>query len=366
MKIVQIITKSEPIGGAQMVLYNLLSGLKEKHDITVIIGEDGRLTKEIRALNIKCIILSSLQREINVIKDIKAYFGLKSMLKEIKPDIVASHSSKAGYISRLVCYKLKIPNVFTVHGWSFTKGVPPVKRLVYLIFEKIISIYTDRLITVSDYDRKLALKYGIISSHNVVTIHNGSPDLFDGIRKKKGNPLRGVMVARFQTQKDHQTLFQALKRLKNDDVIIDLIGDGPLEEKYKKQAEELGLSNIIKFNGSSENVSDFLNSSDFFLLISNYEGLPLSICEALSCGLPIIASDVGGVRELIQDEESGFLIPKGDSVRLTERITQLMTDQNKLNEMSICARKNFEKNFTVDKMIKETENYYFKILDEKH
>jgi len=364
MKILQLITKSEPIGGAQMVLFNIVSGLKNKHDIYVISGQNGRLIRELENLDIKCIIFPSLKRELSIINDINALLKFKMLLKEMKPDLVVSHSSKAGYISRIICNQLKIPNIFTVHGWSFTTGVPLFKRIPYLFLEKIAGKISDKIICVSNYDKELALKYNITQQHRVRTIYNGSSDLLHRKQKKVFDILNVVMVARFQKQKDHETLFKALEGLLNKRIVIHLIGDGPLEEKYKLMSRKMKLNNLVKFHGSRNDVGVFLNNADLFLLISNYEGLPLSIIEAMSCGLPIIASNVGGVKELVINNENGFLINKGDYHHLQKSLEYILNNPNILNQLGKNSRKLFLERFTVDIMVSKTESFYKEAIEE--
>jgi len=363
MRIVEIITKSEPVGGAQMVLFNLVSYLKKEHEIYVIVGDEGRLSKDLERIGVDCIILSSLKREISPLNDIKAYRGLKKILKELKPDIVATHSSKAGYLGRLVCSKLKISNIFTVHGWAFTSGVPFMKRSIYLMLEKLVGLYTDHIITVSDFDRKLGLKYKIVKSTQIETIHNGTPDFRNDNNPKNNGQFRAVMVARFQDQKDHLTLFKALKRLKHLPVVVDLIGDGPRQKEFEILARKWEIENKVNFLGSKDDVAPFLNGSDIFLLISNYEGLPLSICEAMSCALPIIASDVGGVNEMINEGGNGYLIPKGNDELLSDKLSYLISSPELVHRMGLESRKTFEEKFSIQQMVSATNKYYRKVYE---
>lgn len=363
MKIVEIITKSEPIGGAQMVLFNLVSNLKEEHEIYVIVGDEGRLSRDLKRIGVNCIILNSLKREISPLSDIRAYRSLKKIIKDLKPDIVATHSSKAGYLGRLVCSKLGIPNVFTAHGWAFTNGVPFQKRMVYLILEKFIGHFSDHIITVSEYDMKIGLKYKIVSPTKVETIHNGTPDFRNENIFKYDGQFRAVMVARFQDQKDHLTLFKALKRLKHLPILVDLIGDGPRQKEFEILAHKWEIGNKVNFLGSKDDVATFLNRSDIFILISNYEGLPLSICEAMSCALPIVASDVGGVNEMINDGVNGYLIPKGNDELLSDKLSYLISNPELVYRMGLESRKTFEEKFSIQKMVSATNKYYRKVYE---
>lgn len=362
MKIVQIITLSEPFGGAQMVLYNIVERLRHKHEIFLIIGEEGRLTNELRKIGINCIIVESLQRKISISKDIKAYFEIKEILQKINPDIVSSHSSKAGLLARIVCHTLKLPNVFTAHGWSFTPGVSRKSRIIFLFLEKIAGFFTDHIITVSEFDKQLASINRIVKPEKIKVIHNGAPDLYSFKAKDNNHNIKGVMVARFQFQKDHSTLFMALSILKEKKIHIDLIGDGPKENEMKALAKQLDIENMLTFHGTRQDVPNFLNSADFFLLITNFEGLPLSICEAMSCGLPIVASDVGGIKEMVNHSENGYLIPRGSVSCLAESLDKLISNPLEREKMSKKSRSIYEEKFSIDQMVALTESYYYSIL----
>lgn len=359
MRIVQVITKSDPIGGAQMVLYNLVSNLILKHEIFVVIGEKGLLSEKLESINIKCIILESLKREFSIKNDLLFLKELKTVLSEIKPDIVVSHSSKAGILTRLACYRLKIPNAFTVHGWSFTPGIPIIKRIIYFFIERICGFFTDKLITVSKFDENLALRFNITSENNIKTIYNGCPDLKIEAKAENEKTIF-TMIGRFQFQKDYKTLFLAIKQLDNtvkNKIHINLIGNGPLEPYYKQLAIDYNIDNLITFHGQLSDVSIILNKSDVFLLISNYEGLPLSICEAMSCSLPIIASNVGGINEMVINNYNGFLIPRKDYKYLASRIEEILRNGN-IKAMAQNSRLLYDEKFSISKMVDETEKYY--------
>jgi len=364
MKILQIITKSDPIGGAQVVLLNLVKYLKEVNDIIVIVGEFGKLTDELEKIGAKFIVLKSLVRAISPIHDIRAFIEIKKLIKQIKPDIVASHSTKAGYITRLVCYNIKQPNVFTIHGWAFTEGVPIIRRKIYLNIELFAGLFTDHLIAVSDYDRKLGIKSKIVRKEKIKTIHNGVPDLFvsgNNVKDENTN-LKGIMVARFQSQKDHNTLFSALNQLKHKNIQIDLLGDGPLLEHFRKLAKKLKIEHMINFQGVRMDIGNFLNKADFFILTTNYEGFPLTIIEAMSCGLPIIATDVGGVKESVIDGFNGNLVRRGDVGSVVHAINLLYEQRDLLKKYSENSRKLYLEEFTVQIMTEKILDYYREII----
>jgi glycosyltransferase involved in cell wall biosynthesis len=366
MKIAQVITLSEPIGGAQMVLYNNTEAMiKAGHHVHIIVGQGGTLTKRLEALNVPVTIIPSLRREISPKKDYQCYKNLRNTLDEIKPDIVISHSSKAGILTRLACHKNNVRNIFTAHGWSFTPGVRGIKRYLFLLIEKVMGLFTDHVITVSNFDRKQALKYAIVPDQKMKVIYNGSPDLtYKNIRKDSDGYLRILMVARFQYPKDHDTLFKAVTMVKDEKIKVDLIGSGEHEETYKSLAKELKIDHLITFHGESNEVPTFLNQADVFVLTSIFEALPLSICEAMSVGIPILASNVGGIHEMVKNDYNGYLVPAKDHTFLAERIKQLIRDEKLLKRLGENSRKTFDETFSIHKMWTCTENYIKQIVQD--
>lgn len=366
MKIIQVITLSEPIGGAQMVLYNNTEAMvKNGHEVLVMVGQKGTLTQRLEALNIKVVCIPSLKREISPKNDMRCYKAIKSTLKQEHPDIVISHSSKAGILCRLACHKLDIPNAFTVHGWSFTPGVKGLKRYVYLAMEKVMGRFSDHLITVSQFDFDLGTKNKIVPASRMRVIYNGSPDFLDADTPKEEGRLNILMTARFSYQKDHLTFFKALQALKEQSIHVDLVGHGDLFDHFVELSKAMEIDHLITFHGESNDIPTFLNKSDIFVLTSRFEGLPLSICEAMSVGVPIIASNVGGVHEMVQDGHNGYLIPKENPEYLTQKLLGLIQDRDLIKKLGENSRKTFLETFSTHQMASATEQYLKEILEKK-
>ena len=362
MKILQIITLGDCIGGAQIHVVDLAIELKKRnHDVTVVTGTSGLINEWLSQSNIKNKSLHYLRRNINLTNDIKAYKELKELIKTEKPDIVACHSSKAGIIVRLVCAGLKIPCTFTVHGWSCAEGVPPLQRNVYLYLEKILGIFSKKLITVCQADKNFGIRHKIVSPQKLVTIQNGVKDqtLLASNTMVKPDAFVMAMSARFQNQKDHLSLVQALIPLKNDSWILYLLGDGDeTVEEIRTVVVDNDLTEKVKFIGYVSNVHAYLAIADLFLLISKWEGFPLSILEAMSMRLPIIASDVGGVNEQVFDGQNGFLVERQDVNAITQKIKYLLENRNIAKKMGEKSREIYLDQFSIDSMVDKTEKVY--------
>jgi len=364
MKILYFITRSDVIGGASIHLIDLALGMKARgHDVIIFSGGSGVFTDFAKQKGLSVFSLNYLKRDLNIFLDSKAFFEILNVIKLHNPDLVHSHSTKAGILGRLCCFILKIPNVFTAHGWSFTDGIPFLRRNFYLLIEKFVGLFSDHIITVSEYDRQLALSYRIASPSKISTIVNGVHDLytpssFSGIH----DPIKLVMVARFDHPKDHLLLVNALHSLRHLPFTMYFVGDGPLLNSVSDFVSNLSSSDKFFFLGSRNDIVDILSSMDLFILISKWEGLPLTILEAMSCHLPILASNVGGVSEAVIPGENGWLIPKDDLNTLTDRLSYILTSPSCLNYMGTNSRNIFKSKFLIDYFLNKTERLYFSLL----
>jgi glycosyltransferase involved in cell wall biosynthesis len=364
LKVVQLITRADSVGGAQVHVLVLSKSLIEAgHDITVLVGGDGPFIELLRQLQIKYQILPNLKRSIHPYYDGMALMEIIGALKEIQPDLLATHSSKAGWLGRLAAKILSIPTVFTAHGWAFTDGVSPIQRRIYTWAERLAAPLAQKIITVSEYDKVIALKNKVTFADKLVTIHNGVPDYEPFLRaNQKTDRPKIVMVARFEAPKDHITLLNNLASLRNMNWSVDLVGDGPLKEKAEEVSRTLGLTDRVRFWGARQDVPQILAQAQIFVLISNYEGFPLSILEAMRAGLPVIASEVGGVSEAVIDGVTGYLIPRGDSRKLQQCLAKLIESAELRISMGSKGRERYERYFTVSQMVERTIDVYESVI----
>lgn len=364
MKIAYIVTRADPIGGVQIHVRDLAAALlAEGHAPTVIMGGGGRLVNTLRGQGIPTVALRHLTVPINPVRDLRALSEIRAVFKDLRPDLIAGHSSKAGILGRIAARSLDIPVVLTAHGWSFSPGIPPLQAVVYRQIERCAGPLTSKLITVSECDRRLALESRVISEDRVVTVHNGIPDIGPQFRADPGGtPPRLVMVARFAPQKDHRTLLRALAELRDHAWELDLIGDGPLMAEMESLAATLRLGGRVHFLGQRMDVDQILARAQISLLVTNWEGLPLSILEAMRAGLPVVASSVGGIAESVSDGETGYLVPRGNVDLLRDRIGRLLTDPALRLAFGGLGRTRYEQDFTLSHFVTETLAVYRDVL----
>lgn len=368
MKIVQLITRMDTIGGAQVHVRDISIDLKRLgYDIYLVAGGEENVHDILEKDNIQPIYSKYLIHNLNLISDVKAVLEIRKILKKIQPDLLAVHSSKAGVVGRIAGWSLRIPTLFTAHGWSYTDGISIKKKRFYIFFEKVIGRITDGVIAVSDYDKELALKYKVLPESKVFTIHNGVHAIG---REKKDNNLSDqpniIMVARFAPPKKQLELLQALNQLRHIQWKMHFAGDGPQLQESRDYVKREGLNDRVVFLGNRRDITELLQKSDLFVLLSDWEGLPLSILEAMRCGLPIIASDVGGVKEAVKQSVNGFVITKGDEQELLNRLTLLLTKPKLRLKMGSSGRAAYESHFTFNKMMKKTLSCYKHTVKVKH
>jgi len=364
MKIAFMVTRAEPVGGAQIHVRDLATAVKEQgHSPAVITSGSGPFIDDLRARGIPVTQLRHLVGPIRPFRDVRAFRELLAVLKELRPDLLTAHGAKVGMMGRVASRALRVPLIVTVHGWACAPGTPAVQAAVSRRLERLIGPLASKVITVSEFDRRFGLEARLVAEHRVVTVHNGMPDVAPDLRADPSrSPPRMVMVARFEPQKDHVTLIRALAGLQTPPWTMDLIGDGPLRHQMESLARELGLSDRIRFLGQRKDVAQLLAQAQVSLLVSNWEGLPLSILESMRAGLPVVASSVGGVGESIRDQATGYLVPRGDVGLLRERVERLVTNPELRARMGAGGRCYYEQHFTLDQMVKNTLAVYQEVL----
>lgn len=362
MKIVQLITRMDTVGGAQIHVRDLASSLKEAgHSVYVVTGGTTTIYEELTIIH-----CTSLIRNLNVVADIHAFLEIRSILKKIRPDVMATHSSKAGIIGRLAGWSLRIPTLFTAHGWSFTEGVVGKKKKMYRMIERLIGRISDGVITVSAYDEKLAITHKVLPPEKIKTIHNGVRETVHArVSRHSSDRLTMVMVARFAAPKQQLALLKALTKMQQYEWEMVFAGEGPLLQQAQQFVESVGLNERVQFLGNCHDITAILQKSDVFILLSDWEGLPLSILEAMQCGLPIIASDVGGVSEAVRQSENGYIILPKDEGELVAKLSLLVTNPTLRLKMGQQSRMLYEKHFTFEQMYEKTFAYYEEIIEMK-
>lgn len=360
MKIVYCITRSDTLGGAHIHVADMAAWLRASgHDVVVVVGGEGPFTERLRANAVPYEVSQYLCRPIRPLSDVRAVRELRQIFRRLQPDLISLHSAKAGLLGRFAAAGLGVPVLFTAHGWSFTEGVSKARRVLYRLLERSAAPLADRIITVSGYDRSLAIAARIAPPEKLVTIHNAMP----AVEHSAGavgdaDFVNIIMVARLDDQKDHGTLLNALAGLKQREWTLSLVGDGPREQEVRAEVERLGLTDRVHFLGLRRDVAELLSQAQIFTLVTNWEGFPRSILEAMRAGLPVVASAVGGIPEAVEDGQTGYVVPRDDTVALKERLAHMIDHPDERVRLGECGRRRFEERYRFERMAEETLAVY--------
>ena len=360
MKVLYVITRANH-GGAQQHLLDLIANRPSSAHVTVACGEAGYLLDHLSKLGVQSHHLKRLVWPLNPRADLAAVRELRGLIRQVGPDVIHAHSSKAGIIARIAGRLEGVPVVYTAHGFAFAEPSAR-RRLVSLTAERLCGPMSARIITVSKRDEDLALQYRLAAPRRIIRIWNGVADTLHRADPSRA-PATMVVVARLAAPKDLATLLRAWGAAKPDASLV-TVGDGPDRRANEAMAERLELQNV-QFLGAREDVPIILGSAQAFALPSLKEGLPLTILEAMAAGLPVVASDVGGVREAVTDGVTGFLVPRGDVNALAARLAQLLADPSLRARMGPAGRARYEADFRVEVMAEKTFKVYADVLAER-
>lgn len=354
---VMIICTNADQAGAPIHVETLVSGLMDKVDYSVVFGEAGPVYERLSAKGVKVAVIPQLRSKLNPYLDIIAIIKLLKLIKCSKPDLLHAHSSKAGMLARIGTLLTSIPCVYTVHGWGW-RGLGAISSFIVCLIEKVLSktprsrfIYVARDVA-NDAQRKLK-----IPDENGCVIYNGTRDI--GVtRTSSSHRFRIIMLARVSAAKDHESLVRAFDAVECDAELI-LCGAGTNEHAFLKKLHIWAphARARIRALGERSDVAELLHNSDAFVLASHFEALPISIIEAMSAGLPIIATNVGGVAELISDGHSGCLVERGNVDQIVCALKRIL-QHDFASKIGSNARKSYESNFTSALMLNRTYDVY--------
>ncbi len=360
MKIVYIITRADAVGGASIHVRDLARAMRERgHEATVLVGGRGHVTEQLEAAGVPFESLRWLRRQVNPLRDALALAEVVRALRRLKPDLVSTHTAKAGSIGRAASRLLGIPAIYTPHGWPAGERMPRLARAVFGFVEKTIARWCAAIVCVCEFEKRLALEKGIAEAGKLVVVHNGVRDVSGDLRARpEQSPVRICSVARFDDPKDHRTLLKAMALLRGQAWELDLVGDGPREAGMRSLARKLGLGERVKFHGYLADPSGVLAQAQVFVLSSRSEAFPRSILEALRTGLPVVAAEAGGVGEAVTDGVNGLLVPAGSPQALASALGRLMESAHLRQSMGEAARAAYERSFQFEVMAERTLAVY--------
>jgi len=376
-KVLFVITKSN-WGGAQRYVYNLATALpREEFDVAVALGGTGRagsdageLAQKLATVDIPTYYVRSFARDVSLFSDIQALFELFALYRKERPDTVHLNSSKAGGVGALAARLAGVKNIlFTSHGLVWDEDRTLFARKAIQLLSWLTFLLSHRVITISqdNFARARALPG---CAKKVVHIYNGLPELqFEtrerarvslalkvGLVEGGGNFWIGT-IAELTRNKGLSYLIEAAALLKERKFHLFIIGGGEEEMHLQKQITEHGLTPFVHLVGFVSDAYRYNKAFDLFTLTSIKEGLPTVLLEAGQAGVPVVASDIPGVRDIIEDD-AGVLVEPKNAAAIAQHISTLLDDRTKRLELASMLHKKVATEFSIERMVEETKKLY--------
>jgi len=373
IKVLHIITKLELGGAQQNTIFTVNNLNKEKFDAYLAFGGGGILTEEtMQRLSEKAILIPCLLREINPYYDLLALIKLYKIIKQIKPQIVHTHSSKAGILGRTASFIAGVPVIIhSIHGFGFNKYQ---NKFLYFLLkgtEKLVSKFTTHFIAVSQANIEQGIKEKLFDLNKVSLIRSGIDlNYFKSINESTIRREFNIdisssiitMIACFKPQKaplDFIYIAEKIVQFRKNIKFL-LVGDGELRQEIENEIRKRNLENYVILTGWRRDIANIIYGSDIIVLTSLWEGLPRTIIEGMVLNKPIVATNVDGIIDVIKDGENGFLIAPHNINEFANKILILLNDRELYNKFANSS-KNLEE-FDINSMVKKQEELYIRLI----
>ncbi|MBL8816246.1 MAG: glycosyltransferase family 4 protein [Planctomyces sp.] len=382
MRVAHVITRLI-LGGAQE---NTLHTVDDQHhlhgdEVCLItgpgLGPEGSLEGKAKQRSLDVRLIPEMRRSLHPIRDWKAYRHLVKILREYQPDIVHTHSSKAGILGRRAAWKLGIPAVHTIHGAAFHYGQRAIAYYAYLAAEKLAARWCQHFISVCDAMTQQYVDAGIAPREKFTTIYSGmdvdaylSPSVpADEMRQRLGLHPDDIVVgkvARLFHLKGHEYLIESAPEVvrRNPNVRFLLVGDGILRQQFQQRIDQLGLTPHFVFAGlvAPEEVRNYLHAMDIVVHSSAWEGLARVLPQGLLAGKPVISFAIDGAPEVCIDGETGLLVPPRSVEGLSQAIIQLAESPQLRTQYGDAGRRECVERFRHQFMTERIRSVYENVL----
>jgi glycosyltransferase involved in cell wall biosynthesis len=375
MKILYVITKSN-WGGAQRHVFDLSTAMRDKgHDVWVALGGEGLLKQKLEAAGIYTFSIAALGRDISLGKDAGSLKEIYSIIKNKKPDVLHLHSPKAAALGSLAGRILRVKNIITtVHGWSFNESRPWYELLAIMFFSWLTAIFSHTTVLISERDFREALLFpGVKDKIKLIPLGIKPPTFVsvDGAKQTYAKMIGMDLgefnkkivigtVAELHRNKGLSYLIDAIALVieKQPNIICLIVSDGEEKAALHMQIKERKLEGNVFLVGFLENAAEYDKAFTLFVLPSIKEGLPYAILEAGSAALPVVATTVGGIPEIVEDMKSGILIQAKNFRELAHAISFMIEHPEERKKYGNALKERVATKFSLDKMLWMVESLY--------
>ena len=379
MRVLLAITRLE-LGGAQRVALHTAAHL-DRRDFSVALawGPGDYLDRELSEIaSLERYPVPTLVRPVAPISDFRAFTALRRAMRSFKPDVVHTHSSKAGILGRFAARLEKVPVVVhTVHGFGFTPLQSATQRLIFRSVERMMARWTDHFVLVAESDLKRGVEMGLFPPERA-TVIRAAVDLEryrsggDGTETRRRLDLSPdvpvvTQIGNFKAQKapfDFVKMAAAVHG-RNPEAQFVMVGDGPLRAEAEELARSLDIADSMRFCGWWDDVPGLLAATDVSVLTSRHEGLPCSVVESLAAGVPVVATAVDGTVEVVRPGVNGFLAAAGDVIALADHVCAILESPDLGRRLADAAPENLD-DFDLDLMVRQQEDLYRCIGPKSH
>ncbi len=316
-----------------------------------------------------------IYREISVKNDVKSALQLYKVVKKYNPDLIYLQSSKAGALGRIINIAFQKPIMYNPHGWAFNMDISNKKKYIYILIERLLAKMCDKIVAISNEEKKSAIKNRVCSEGKIEVIFNGI-DLDEYESSIKNNiyyketlniPKDSIvigMVGRISRQKAPDVFVKAASKIKEKfpNAFFIIVGDGDEHEKLDVLIEELGLKRSILITGWVGDVYKYIKIFDIAMLLSRWEGFGLAIAEYMISRIPVIATNVDAIPNLIINNETGILVEVDNIEAVVEAVSNLIHNENLINYIVKNAEEKVKKDFDIKRVALEHEVLINKII----
>lgn len=367
------------ISGSGLAAYLMMTGLdKHRYEVEFACAPGGPLIDKVALAGIKVRPIRHFTQEIRIFKDILALIELALLIRRRRYTIVHTHNSKAGFIGRLAARINNVPLiVHTIHGFAFHDFEQPLRRRLFIILERLAAAFTDKLLVISAPLKEWGLKAGIGSEDKYMINYDGIEiGMFkkdfdkEKIRRefaiKPEDKIVGT-VAKLWEGKGHKYLLEAAVTIikKIPAVKFMFVGDGYLRDYLSDYAKRLGISDSLIFTGFREDIPEITSIFDIACLPSLFEGMGRVLLEAQVLGKPVVATKVGGIPDIVKDNETGILVNPADCHSLAQALIRILSDEALSKKLGEAARQHINEKFSASRMVENVDKVYGELLEKK-